>query len=78
MITVEFEDDETLITIMDRTGGQEDVSALLYEDICYIRQWSEKRQGFDIIALTPSMYFQLMESFQLPEGSFIMDIKNNV
>lgn len=46
MFTVEFDEDETLITIMDTTGELEDVSALLYEDYCHIRQWNEKRQRF--------------------------------
>tara|TARA_R110000796_G_scaffold153732_2_gene270326 strand:- start:896 stop:1132 length:237 start_codon:yes stop_codon:yes gene_type:complete len=74
MITVEFDHDETLITIMDREGKQEDVSALLYDDVCYIRQWNEEKQWFDLICLTPAMYLQLMKSFKLPEGAFIMDV----
>lgn len=78
MITVEFDHDETLLTIMDRQGHHEDVSALLYEEVCYIRQWNEKKQWFDLIVLSPEMYVQLMKSFQLPEGAFIMDIEKNV
>jgi hypothetical protein len=42
MITVEFDLDETCITILDNTGELEDVSALLYDDYCHIRQWNEK------------------------------------
>ena len=76
MITVEFEDDETCITIMDQSGEMEDVNALLYQEVCYIRQWNESRQWFDVISLTPRMYLQLMQSFKLPEGAFIMDVQN--
>jgi hypothetical protein len=75
MITVEFEDDETLITIMDQQGKHEDISALLYDDVCYIRQWNEQRQYFDVIQFTPEMYLQLMQSFKLPQGAFIMDVQ---
>lgn len=75
MITVEFEDDETLITIMDQQGRHEDISALLYDDVCYIRQWNEQRQYFDVIQFTPEMYLQLMQSFKLPQGAFIMDVQ---
>ncbi len=75
MITVEFEDDETLITIMDQQGKHEDISALLYDDVCYIRQWNEQRQYFDVIQFSPQMYLQLMQSFKLPQGAFIMDVQ---
>ena len=75
MITVEFEDDETLITIMDQQGRHEDISALLYDDVCYIRQWNEQRQYFVVIQFSPEMYLQLMQSFKLPQGAFIMDVQ---
>ena len=72
MITVEFDHDETLLTIMDREGHHEDVSALLYDEVCYIRQWNEKKDWFDVIVLSPEMYLQLMKSFQLPEGAYVI------
>lgn len=75
MITVEFDMDETLITIMDDTGELEDVSAYLYDDYCHIRQWNEKRQMFEIITLNPQMYYKLMKAFGLPEGAYVLDIK---
>lgn len=73
MITVEFDQDETLITIMDETGELEDVSALLYEDYCHIRQWDEERQRFDVVTLKPEMYYKLMKAFNLPEGSYLLE-----
>ena len=73
MITIEFDQDETLITIMDETGELEDVSALLYEDYCHIRQWDEERQRFDVVTLKPEMYYKLMKAFNLPEGSYILE-----
>jgi hypothetical protein len=75
MITVEFEDDETCITIIDNTGELEDIQALLYDDYCHIRQWNEKNQMFDVVTLTPEMYFKLMQAWKLPQGTYILEKK---
>ena len=74
MITIEFDMDETLITIMDDTGELEDVGALLYDDYCHLRQWNEKLQRYDVITLKPEMYFKLMKSFNLEEGAYVLEI----
>lgn len=70
MFTIEFDMDETLITVMDNSGELEDVGALLYDDYCHIRQWNEKKQMFDVITMTPEMYLKLMKAFNLEEGSY--------
>jgi len=73
MITIEYDMDETLITIMDDTGELEDVSALLYDDYCHIRQWNEKRQRFEVVTFKPEMYYKLMKAFNLPEGVYLLE-----
>jgi hypothetical protein len=73
MFTIEMEDDETLITIMDDTGELDDIGVLLYEDYCHIRQWNEKSQMFDVVTLKPEMYVKLMKAWKLPVGSYIME-----
>lgn len=73
MITVEFEDDETCITVIDDTGELEDVQALLYDDYCHIRQWNEKNSMFDVITLKPEMYLKLMKAWNLPQGAYILE-----
>lgn len=79
MFTIEFDEDETLITILDTEGELEDVSALLYDDYCHIRQWNEKRQLFDVVTLKPEMYLKLMKAWSLPEGTYdIVKAKNAV
>lgn len=70
MITIEFDMDETLITIMDNRGELEDVGALLYDDYCHIRQYNEKLDRYDVITLTSEMYLKLMKAFNLPEGAY--------
>jgi len=78
MITVEFDMDETTITVMDDTGELEDVQALLYDDYCHIRQWNEKTKLFDVVTFKPETYFKLMKSFYLSEGTFVLDKKRGV
>lgn len=74
MITIEMDEDETLITILDTTDELEDVSVLLYDDYCHVRQWNEKAQKFDVVTLTAEMYLLLMKAWQLPEGTYVMEI----
>jgi hypothetical protein len=73
LFTIEFDEDETLITIIDTTGELEDTSALLYEDYCHLRQWDERLQRFHVITMTPDMYFKLMSAWQLPQGSYMLN-----
>lgn len=73
MFTVEFEDDETLITILDESGELEDVSVLLHDDYCHIRQWNEKDQKYEIITLKAKMYYELMKAWNCPVGSYVID-----
>lgn len=78
MFTIEFDLDETLITILDNTGELEDVDALLYEDYCHIRQWNEKLNRYDVITMKPEMYLKLMKAFSLGEGTYdIVTVERN-
>lgn len=76
MFTIEFDDDETLITILDMSGELEDVSILLYDDYCHIRQWNEKKQMFDVVTMKAEMYYKLMKAWKLPEGTYVLEIHN--
>lgn len=73
MITVEFDMDETLITVLDNTGEFEDVSVLLYDDYVHIRQYNSKIDRFDVITMKPEMYLKIMKAWKLPEGTFDLD-----
>ena len=74
MFTIEFDEDETLITILDKTDELEDVSILMYYDYCHIRQWNEKAQMFDVCTLSSEMYLELMKAWKLPEGAYYLDL----
>lgn len=62
--------DETAITILDDTGKHEDVQFIVYDDITYIRQWSEEWNKFHLIAMTTQMFDELATAMNLPEGAY--------
>tara|TARA_A200000159_G_C7063427_1_gene231307 strand:- start:254 stop:487 length:234 start_codon:yes stop_codon:yes gene_type:complete len=76
MFTIEHDEDETIITILDHEGDLEDVGVLMYEDRVFIRQWNEHRQQFDLIAMNAHMYYKLMQAWSLPEGTYVVERKN--
>ncbi len=76
MFTVEMEEDETCITILDNTGQLEDVSALLYDNFCHIRQWNERKNCFDVVSFTPEMYLKLMKAWEAPIGAYDIVLKD--
>lgn len=75
MFTIEFDEDETLITVLDQAGELEDVSVLIYDDYCHIRQWNEKQQAFDVVTFTAEMYLELMKAWKLPQGAYFLEVK---
>ena len=75
MFTIEMDMEETLITLLDPEGKEEDVQFILYEDITYIRQWHEESQSHSLIGLTPTQFQQLPYSFDLPEGTYRLEKK---
>ena len=78
MITIEFDMDETLITILDSTGECEDVSVLMYEDYVHIRQYNPKTHRFDVITMKPEMYLKIMKAWKLPEGTYDLVMKEEL
>jgi len=78
MFTVEMDFDEIEITVLDDGGRFEDVKVFSYDDVIYIRQFSEKKNKWDLIQMTPEMYAELMTAWQSPEGSFITNLRRNI
>lgn len=72
MFTNEFEFDETIITVLDDRGVYEDVQIYLDENEVYVRQWNERKQVYDLIVISPKMFFEIMEAMKCPEGAYLM------
>lgn len=72
MFTNEFEYDETIITVLDDEGVHEDVQVYLDDNEVFIRQWNERKQVYDLIVMSPKMFFEIMEAMKHPEGSYVV------
>ncbi len=64
--------DETAITILDSTGSVEDLEVIMYDDVCYIRQWDEDIQRHHLIVVSPEMMLALHRAFGLPQGAYLL------
>ena len=70
MFSNEFEFDEITITIMDETAEFEDVHVIMTDDQVFIRQWDDDREKYEIICMSPKMYFEMQEAMKHPVGLF--------
>ena len=74
MWTNEFEFDITRITVMDDTGGEEDVTVEISVEHVDVRQYNDTFKKYDLITMTPKMMFELIEAFKHPEGLFQSEV----
>jgi hypothetical protein len=74
IFTNEFEFDETVTTIMDETAEYEDVHVMITDDQVFIRQWDDDREKYEIICMSPKMFFELQEAMKHPAGMFIVEL----
>lgn len=78
MFTNEFEFDETVTTIMDESAEYEDVHVMITDDQVFIRQWDDDREKYEIICMSPKMYFELQEAMKHPAGLFIVELSQKI
>ena len=70
MFTNEFEFDHTIITVIDDEGAVEDVQIMLDDDSVFIRQFTETTNQYEVIIMTPKMYYEIIQSFTQSEGLY--------
>jgi hypothetical protein len=78
VFTNEFEFDETVTTIMDEAAEYEDVHVMITDDQVFIRQWDDDREKYEIICMSPKMYFELQEAMKHPAGLFIVELSQQI
>jgi hypothetical protein len=78
MFTNEFDFDETLITIMDDEAEYEDVQVMITDDQVFIRQWDDDREKYEIICMSPKMFYELQEAMKRPAGLFRVELTRNI
>ena len=69
--------DETALTILDSTGNHEDVQFLIYDDIVYIRQWSQDGSDYSLIEMSPEQFNEMTAAMHLQEGAYLMGNEND-
>lgn len=78
MFTNEFEFDETVTTIMDEGADYEDVQVMITDDQVFIRQWDDDREKYEIICMSPKMFYELQEAMKRPAGMFYIELTRQV
>ena len=71
MFSVEHCFDNTTVTVLDDGGEQEDVAAILFDDLVYIRQYVEDTDLASVITMTPKMFEELITAWNESDGSYI-------
>ena len=74
MFTNEFDFDETVTTILDETAEYEDVHVMITDDQVFIRQWDDVREKYEVVCMSPKMYFELQEAMKHPAGLFVVEL----
>jgi hypothetical protein len=59
---------------MDDTGEYEDVHVIITDDLVFIRQWDDDREKYEVISMTPKMFFELQEAMKRPAGLFQVEL----
>ena len=78
MFTNEFDFDETVTTIMDEGADYEDVQVMITDEQVFIRQWDDDREKYEVICMSPKMFYELQEAMQRPVGMFYIELKKQV
>ena len=71
MFTVETEFDLTKVTVLDETGGVDDLIVRFAEEGIYVSQWSEHDKREITIYLNNKMFNELMLAYNSNDGTFV-------
>ncbi len=75
MFTVEIESDYVKIVSVDADGKFEDVEMYLEDDgTCFIRQFSEELNEFQLIAINYKQVLDLLASLDSDDGAYVTTV----
>jgi hypothetical protein len=63
---------------MDETAEYEDVHVIITDDQVFIRQWDDDRDKYEIICMSPKMFYELQEAMNRPVGLFYVELTKKV
>ena len=73
MFSIENEFDHTIITIVDNDNRQEDAQVIMSDEYVYVRQYNAKSGRYDVIALSPFMFNEILASMKLTDGVYVTE-----
>ncbi len=73
MFSIENEFDHTIITVVDNDAKQEDVQVIMTDEYVYVRQFNAKTGRYDVIALSPFMFNEILASMKYTEGVYVTE-----
>lgn len=73
MFSIENEFDHTIITIVDNDNKQEDAQVIMSDEYVYIRQYNTKSGRYDVIALSPFMFNEILASMKFTDGVYVTE-----
>ena len=73
MFSIENEFDYTIITIVDNDNKQEDAQVIMSAEYVYIRQYNAKSGRYDVIALSPFMFNEMLASMKFTDGVYVTE-----
>lgn len=74
MFTNEFDFEDIIVTILDETAEYEDVQVMITDDQVFIRQWDDDREKYEIICMSPKMFYEIQEAMKQPAGLFYVKL----
>jgi hypothetical protein len=73
MFSIENEFDHTIITIVDNDNRQEDAQVIMSDEYVYVRQYNAKSGRYDVIALSPFMFNEILASMKFTDGVYVTE-----
>ena len=75
MYTVEFLDEDAVITTMSEDDDQEDVQVIIGDNSnVFVRQWQEYKNEFDVVVMTFQQLLDIVAAVNSPEGLFKLEL----
>jgi len=70
LLTVEFHDDCTAITVLDETGEHDDILLIQDGSSVVLRQYDEDEEEYHLIVISPQQFQSLIVAQDLPAGTY--------
>jgi len=70
LLTVEFHDDCTAVTVLDEQGEYDDILLIQDGTSVVLRQYVEDEEEYHLIVISPQQFQSLIAAQDLPAGTY--------